>query len=311
MAKKKHKLKEQKRKEKKLKGLAGIKSLTEMAKVDEEARKTGAKVSGKVEEVKDEGQAGQAGVEEVGEGKAAAKDKGVKEVTGGEEETLSAEGEAVKGKTEEAGESQEPTDAVEEGVFERGAGKKALPGYIVVNDAPSVKAKWYVVHTYTGHEGRVAQQLVQRLRTQKLEDRVFEILIPTQEKIQVRHGKKEKVKDKIFPGYMLIRMIMDDPTWLAVRTTQGITGFVGIGNKPTPISPEEVKNIQRFAATAAPRFKTKFSPNEAVRIIDGPFADFLGTIDKIDEEKGKLRVLVSIFGRETPVELDFLQVKKV
>jgi len=119
------------------------------------------------------------------------------------------------------------------------------------------------------------------------------------------------VTEKIFPGYMLVKMILDDPSWLTVRTTQGVTGFVGMGNKPTPISNEEVKAIQKFMALEAPKYKAKFSVGEAVKIIDGPFAEFLGSIEAIDEEKGKLRVLVSIFGRETPVELDFLQVAKI
>jgi transcriptional antiterminator NusG len=324
MAKKKHKLKDQKRKEKMQQkvsladyAMAGDEEEVKEERKDEktEKPKDEAKMKVRIGEVDTEDTEATEITEEKGsESTEISEDTDKKEA---EEAKPEADGvekpEETKLEAEEEGdgEAEAQKEEVVEGVFERGAGKKALPGHIVINDAPSVKSKWYVVHTYTGHEGRVAQQLLQRLKTQNLDDRVFEILIPTQEKIQVRQGKKEKIKDKIFPGYMLIRMIMDDPTWLAVRTTQGITGFVGMGNKPTPISPQEVKNIQRFAATAAPRFKTKFSVNEAIRIIDGPFADFLGTIDKIDEEKGKLRVLVSIFGRETPVELDFLQVKKV
>jgi transcriptional antiterminator NusG len=198
------------------------------------------------------------------------------------------------------------------GVFtERGSGNKAISGHIVVNEAQHPKSQWYVVHTYSGHEGRVAQTLVQRVQALGLENRVFEILIPTQEKIQIKGGRKSKVNEKIFPGYMLIRMILDDDTWLATRTTQGITGFVGTGSKPTPISAAEVKTIRKFTQVAAPRFKTKFTRNEAVKIMDGPFTDFLGTVDTIDEERGKLKVLVSIFGRETPIELDFLQVQKI
>jgi len=119
------------------------------------------------------------------------------------------------------------------------------------------------------------------------------------------------VTEKIFPGYMLVKMVVNDQSWLTVRTTQGVTGFVGSGNKPTPISLDEVKIIKDFMSLEAPKFKAKFSVGEAVKIIDGPFADFLGSIDHLDEERGKLRVLVSIFGRETPVELDFLQVKKI
>ena len=169
----------------------------------------------------------------------------------------------------------------------------------------------YVVHTSSGHEVRVMETLRQRVETMGLKDNVFEMLVPTQDKIVIRGGKKAQVKEKIFPGYMLVKMILDDPTWLAVRTTAGITGFVGAGNKPTPLSETEVVNIQKFVSSPAPRYKTKFVSGEAVKITDGPFSDFLGTIHEIDEEKGKVKVLVSIFGRETPVELDFLQISKI
>ena len=142
-------------------------------------------------------------------------------------------------------------------------------------------------------------------------EKIYELLVPTQDRVVIRGGKKATIKEKIFPGYLLVKMVLDDPTWLAVRTTPGITGFVGAGNAPTPLSDEEVANIQKFISAPAPRFKTKFSVGEAIKITDGPFADFLGTIHEIDEEKGKVKVLVSIFGRETPVELDFLQITKV
>jgi transcriptional antiterminator NusG len=142
-------------------------------------------------------------------------------------------------------------------------------------------------------------------------NRVFEILVPTQDKVVIRGGKKATVKEKIFPGYILIKMALDDNTWLAVRTTPGITGFVGVGDKPTPLSEVEVRNIMKFTSSPAPRFKTKLSQGEAVKISDGPFTDFLGTVHEVDEARGKVKVLVSIFGRETPVELDFLQVTKV
>ncbi len=172
-------------------------------------------------------------------------------------------------------------------------------------------AKWYVVHTYSGHENKVAATLKQRVETMKLTDKIFDIVVPTRNIVTVKHGKKEEQKEKIFPGYILVKMILGDDTWLAVRTTQGVTAFVGAGNKPTPISEKEVETIIKFMAQEAPKYKTSFSMGEAVKIVDGPFADFLGTIDSIDEEKGKLKVLVSIFGRETPVELDFLQVSKL
>lgn len=172
-------------------------------------------------------------------------------------------------------------------------------------------AKWYIVHTYAGHENKVATNLKQRVQTMGFEDRIFDIIVPTRNTIKVSQGKKENVKEKIFPGYVLIKMILDDESWILVRTTQGVTAFIGAGNKPQPISEKEVEAIQKFMDMEEPLYKASFSVGEAVKIVDGPFADFLGTIDNIDEARGKLRVLVSIFGRETPVELDFLQVQKI
>jgi len=176
---------------------------------------------------------------------------------------------------------------------------------------PSSSGRWYVVHTYSGHENKVAANLKQRIETQKLTHKIFDIVVPTRNVVKVSHGKKEEIKEKIFPGYILVKMILDDDSWLAVRTTQGVTAFVGAGNKPTPISDREVDAIRKFMAMEAPKYKASFSVSEAVKIVDGPFADFLGSIESIDEEKGKVKVLVSIFGRETPVELDFLQIAKL
>lgn len=175
----------------------------------------------------------------------------------------------------------------------------------------SSDAKWYIVHTYAGHENKVERSLKQRVETMGFETRIFDIIVPTRNTIKVSGGKKEDVKEKIFPGYVLVKMILDDESWLLVRTTQGVTAFIGAGNKPTPISEKEVEAIQQFMKQEEPLYKTAFTVGEAVKIIDGPFSDFLGTIDNIDEAHGKLRVLVSIFGRETPVELDFLQVQKI
>ena len=172
-------------------------------------------------------------------------------------------------------------------------------------------AKWYIIHTYSGHENKVAKSLRQRVQSLGFEDRIFDIIVPVRNTIRVSQGKKETVKEKIFPGYVLVKMILTDESWILVRTTQGVTAFIGAGNKPTPISDKEVEAIQKFMDTEEPLYKTTFSVGEAVKIIDGPFTDFLGTIDDIDEAKGKLKVLVSIFGRETPVELDFLQVNKL
>ncbi len=177
---------------------------------------------------------------------------------------------------------------------------------------PDNKGKWYVVHTYSGHENRVATAIKQRIESEHLEHKIFDILVPTQDKIEIRGGKKEQVKEKIFPGYILVKIDLDDASWMAVRTTQGVTSFVGIGNKPTPISESEVRGIVKFMSQGATStFKDIFSIDDTVKIIDGPFADFIGKVDAVDKEKGKVRVLVSIFGRETPVELDFLQVQKL
>ncbi len=187
----------------------------------------------------------------------------------------------------------------------------STPNHIIITLSEDRKAHWYIVHTYSGHENKVAETLQQRAQTLNLTDKILEILIPTQEKIQIKRGQRKTVKEKIFPGYMLVKLILTDESWLAVRTTQGITGFVGVGNKPTPLPAHEVQSIQKYMTQATPSYKADFSIDQAVKIVDGPFNDFLGTVNDIDEEKGKVTVLVSIFGRETPVELDFLQVEKV
>jgi len=207
--------------------------------------------------------------------------------------------------------TEDPEDmALKEKALEAAIVLKAQ-NHVVISQTEDPKAKWFVVHTYSGHEARVAAALKQRTETMNQTDKIFEILIPTQEVVQIRSGKKLNVTEKIFPGYLLVKMILDDASWLTVRTTQGITGFVGVGNKPTPISESEVSAIQKFMSLGAPKYRTKFAIGEAVKITDGPFAEFLGSIESIDEEKGKVRVLVSIFGRETPVELDFLQISKI
>ncbi len=173
------------------------------------------------------------------------------------------------------------------------------------------KARWYVVHTYSGHENKVATTLKQRVESERLEDKILDVLVPVQDKIEIKNGKKASIKEKIFPGYILVKMFLDDTSWLAVRTIQGVTSFVGIGNKPTPISDKEVETIVNFTSNQAPVYKQVFVVNDTVKIVDGPFAEFIGKVDVVDEEKGKVKVLVSIFGRETPVELDFLQIQKI
>src|SRR3989338_5591108 len=173
------------------------------------------------------------------------------------------------------------------------------------------EAKWFVVHTQSGFEAKAKEALEQRIKTLGYEKKIFDIVIPMREIVTIKKGKKKNIKEKVFPGYLLIKMILDDDSWLVVRTTEGITGFVGVGTKPTPISEKEVEAIKRFVEQEQPKFKAKISVGEAVKVTDGPFADFIGTVESIDEAKGKVKVLVSIFGRETPVELDFLQVTKL
>lgn len=185
------------------------------------------------------------------------------------------------------------------------------PNIVKISDAVNKKARWYVVHAYSGHEKKVAETLKQRAETLNLTDKILNVLIPTQEKIQIRRGQRKTVNEKIFPGYMLVEMEMADDAWLAVRTTQGVTGFVGMSSKPTALPRHEVEAIQKYVTQATPQFKAEYTEGEAVKITDGPFNEFLGTVQSIDEGKGKVEVLISIFGRETPVELDFLQVQKV
>lgn len=189
--------------------------------------------------------------------------------------------------------------------------KVANPNLIVISTVENNKAHWYVVHTYSGHESKVAETLKQRAKTLNLSDKIIQVLIPTQEKIQIKRGERKTIREKIFPGYMLVYLELTDDSWLAVRTTQGVTGFVGIGNKPTALPKHEVEAIQKYISQSAPQYKAEFVEGEAVKITDGPFNDFLGSVQSIDESKGKVEVLVSIFGRETPVELDFLQVEKI
>ena len=186
------------------------------------------------------------------------------------------------------------------------------PNLVNISDVDNKKARWYVVHVYSGHEKKIAEALKQRAQTLHLTDKIVQVLIPTQDKIQIRRGQRKTVSEKIFPGYMLVKLEMTDDAWLAIRTTDGVTGFVGMSSKPTPLPKSEVEAIMKYTEQSGEAsYKADFVDGEAVKVVEGPFNDFLGTVDKIDEEKGKVTVLLNIFGRETPVELDFLQVKKV
>ena len=169
---------------------------------------------------------------------------------------------------------------------------------------------WYVVHCYSGYENKVRHNLEQRIETMGMKDKIFDIVVPTEEEIEVKEGKRRTVERRVFPGYILVNMILSEESWYVVRNTPGVTGFVGMGNSPTPLRPEEVTQIIRRMEAEAPRIKVTFRPGERVRIVDGPFNDFRGTVSEIDMERAKVRVMVNFFGRETPVELDFLQVEK-
>ncbi len=169
---------------------------------------------------------------------------------------------------------------------------------------------WYVLHTYSGYEDSVAFNLKQRIDSMDMQDKIFDVIVPKEKKIKIRDGKRTTVEEKIFPGYVLVEMIVTDDSWYVVRNTPNVTGFVGSGTVPTPISEEEIKSLQKRMGVEEPKYKIDFALNDLVRITDGPFKDYEGKVSEIDEQKGKVKVLVSIFGRETPVELDFLQVKK-
>jgi transcriptional antiterminator NusG len=170
---------------------------------------------------------------------------------------------------------------------------------------------WYVIHCYSGYENKVSHNLEQRIETMGMQEKIFDVVVPTEEEIEVKEGKRRTVERRVFPGYILVQMVMDEDSWYVVRNTPGVTGFVGMGNDPTPLRPEEVQAIMKRMEAEAPRVKVTYKIGQKVRITDGPFADFMGTVSDIDMDKSKVRVFVSFFGRETPVELDFLQVDRM
>jgi transcriptional antiterminator NusG len=171
--------------------------------------------------------------------------------------------------------------------------------------------RWYVIHTYSGYEENVAQNLKQRVDSLDMEDKIFNILIPTEKKIKIKNGKRKVVEEKIFPGYILVEMVVTDESWYIVRNTPNVTGFIGTGTIPTPIGEAEVKSLQKRMGVEDPKFQIDVIIGSPVKINEGPFKNMEGKVTSVDEAKGKVKVSVSLFGRETPVELDFLQIKKV
>jgi transcriptional antiterminator NusG len=170
---------------------------------------------------------------------------------------------------------------------------------------------WYVVHTYSGYENKVKTNLEHRIKTMDMSHKIFQVVVPTEDEIEVKGGQRRTVARKVFPGYVLVQMIQDNSSWYVVRNTQGVTGFVQMGDEPAPLADSEVAQILKQMQAETPRVKVGFVEGQSVRITDGPFTDFVGKVDQILKEKGKVRVLVSFFGRETPVELDFLQVERL
>lgn len=174
-----------------------------------------------------------------------------------------------------------------------------------------MEKQWYVVHTYSGYENKVKANLEKRVESMNMEDKIFRILVPMEDEVEVKDGKKKVTKKKVFPGYVLVEMVLTDESWYVVRNTPGVTGFVGSGSKPVPLQKGEVKHILRQMGEDEPRAKSDFALKQSVRVIAGPFENFIGTVEEINPEKGKLKVHVSMFGRETPVELEFYQVQKI
>ena len=176
---------------------------------------------------------------------------------------------------------------------------------------PVDERKWYVIHCYSGREQKVKHKLEGRVRSLGMEEKIFQVVIPTEDEMELRQGERRTVERRIFPGYLLVQMILDDESWYAVQDTPGVIGFVGMGDRPTPLRPAEVSGIMDRMEAEAPKIKVSFEAGEKVRIIDGPFDGFIGNVDTIDMERATVHVMVSFFGRETPVELDFLQVERI
>jgi len=177
-------------------------------------------------------------------------------------------------------------------------------------EEPDDGREWYVIHSYSGYENKVKQNLEQRIETMGMQDKIFRVVVPTEEEVEIRDGQRKSSRRRVFPGYVLVQMILDEESWYVVRNTPGVTGFVGSGTDPIPLSQDEVAKILERMEEEKPRIKLSFRVGETVRITEGPFADFMAVVDELYPERGKVRLLVSFFGRETPVEMDFMQVEK-
>ncbi len=206
----------------------------------------------------------------------------------------------------------EETDEVAMSLEEMSASEELLPDPFATDDllGESDQRSWFVIHCYSGSEQKVKHNLEQRIESMDMQNYIFQVVVPTVEEIEIKEGERRNVERCLYPGYILVQMIQTDDSWYVVRNTPGVTGFVGMGNKPIPLRADQVKGILHRMEAEAPQIRATFKPGQKVRIIEGPFADFIGVVEDLDEERAKLHVLVSFFGRETPVELDFLQVEK-
>ena len=209
--------------------------------------------------------------------------------------------------TTEGGESNAPSN---DAAIEQELPLEEAAQLVVASEIEDARA-WYVIHSYAGMENKVKKNLEHRIESMALAHKVFQVIVPTEEQIELKDGQRRVVERRVFPGYVLVQMLLDDESWYVVRNTPGVTGFVGIGNKPTPLSTAEVDRIMRRIEAEEPRVQVDFKVGERVRVTDGAFAEFQGMVDAIDLDRGKARILISIFGRETPVEVDFLQLEKV
>ena len=203
--------------------------------------------------------------------------------------------------TKEEVSSAVPTEAMESVGAEASEEKHARPE----------GTEWFVIHSYSGYENKVQKNLLHRIESMEMQDKIFQVVVPTEEEVELKDGHRRTIERRVFPGYILVEMVMDEDSWYVVRNTPGVTGFVGFGNKPTPLRPDEVDKILKRMDAEAPKIKVSFKVGQKVRIVEGPFEDFMGTVDEIDLDRARVRVLVSFFGRETPIELDFLQVERV
>lgn len=219
--------------------------------------------------------------------------------------------------TEDDNAANVPTDEISAGVsdkesvaLEQATDEEALAETEAETPPRPDGTQWYVIHSYSGYENKVQKNLFHRIESMGMQDKIFQVVVPTEEEVELRDGQRRTIERRVFPGYILVEMLLDEDSWYVVRNTPGVTGFVGSGTKPTSLRQDEVDKIIKRMDAEVPKIKVSFKVGQKVRIVEGPFEDFMGTVDEIDIERARVRVLVNFFGRETPIELDFLQVER-